>query len=74
MNEADASSGIARRILVVVSVLFFLSGSAGLVYQVLWMRSLSLFFGSDIYGASIILAAFMGGLALGSFGGGRFGV
>jgi len=36
------------------------------------MRSLSLFFGSDMYSVSIILSAFMGGLALGSFGGGHF--
>ncbi len=31
------------------------------------MRELSLFFGSDIYAASITLAAFMGGLALGGY-------
>jgi spermidine synthase len=53
-----------------VAGLFFLSGAAGLVYQVLWMRSLGLFFGSDMYGVSIILSAFMGGLALGSLAGG----
>jgi spermidine synthase len=54
-----------------VTAIFFLSGSAGLVYQVLWMRSLGLFFGSDMYGVSIILSSFMGGLALGSLLGGR---
>jgi spermidine synthase len=54
-----------------VTAVFFLSGAAGLVYQVLWMRSLGLFFGSDMYGVSIILSAFMGGLALGSWLGGR---
>ncbi|MFQ5415991.1 MAG: fused MFS/spermidine synthase [Myxococcota bacterium] len=72
MEPVDGSLGVPRRILVVVSILFFLSGTSGLVYQVLWMRSLSLFFGSDMYGVSIILSAFMGGLALGSFGGGQF--
>ena len=54
-----------------VTAVFFLSGAAGLVYQVLWMRSLGLFFGSDMYGVSIILSTFMGGLALGSLLGGR---
>ena len=44
---------------------------AGLVYQVLWMRSLGLFFGSDMYEVAIILGTFMGGLALGSLLGGR---
>jgi spermidine synthase len=58
-------------VLPLVTALFFLSGAAGLVYQVLWMRSLGLFFGSDMYGVSIILGAFMAGLALGSFLGGR---
>ena len=54
-----------------VATLFFFSGAAGLVYQVLWMRSLGLFLGSDMYGVSIILSSFMGGLALGSLLGGR---
>jgi spermidine synthase len=58
-------------VFVAASGLFFLSGGAGLVYQVLWMRLLALFLGSDVYGASIILASFMGGLALGSLVGGR---
>jgi hypothetical protein len=70
-----ASSGIrppvSRGLLTLVTGLFFLSGSAGLVYQVLSMRSLGLFFGSDMYGVSIILSTFMGGLALGSLLGGR---
>jgi spermidine synthase len=57
-------------VVVLVTALFFASGAAGLVYQVLWMRSLSLFFGSDMYGVSIILGTFMGGLALGSLAGG----
>lgn len=54
-----------------VTAVFFLSGSAGLIYQVLWMRGLGLFFGSDMYGVSIILSVFMGGLAIGSLFGGR---
>jgi len=55
----------------IVTLLFFGSGAAGLVYQVLWMRTLGLFLGSDMYGVAIVLAAFMGGLALGSLVGGR---
>src|SRR5437667_7885642 len=50
----------------VVLGLFFCSGLASLIYQVLWMRQLSLFFGSDVYSAAITLSVFMGGLALGS--------
>lgn len=62
------------RYLLPVTGLFFLSGSAGLVYQVLWMRRLGLFFGSDMYSVSMVLAVFMGGLALGSLAGGRIAV
>lgn len=49
-----------------MSFLFFLSGFSSLVYQVLWARRLSLFFGSDVYAVSICLSVFMGGLSLGS--------
>ncbi len=69
-RRSDAASP-SPTLWLLVTGLFFLSGSAGLVYQVLWMRSLGLFFGSDMYGVSIILGTFMGGLALGSLLGGR---
>lgn len=54
-----------------VLVLFYLSGIAGLVYQVLWLRRLSLIFGVTVYAASTVLAAFMAGLAIGSALAGR---
>jgi spermidine synthase len=53
--------------LVFLLALFFCSGACGLLYQVLWLRLLSLVFGVTIYAASTVLAAFMAGLALGSF-------
>src|SRR5688500_9347309 len=51
--------------------LFFLSGAAALVYQVAWLRMISLVFGVTVYAASAVLTSFMGGLALGSWLGGR---
>ena len=39
-----------------VFALFFFSGTAGLVYQVLWLRRLSLVFGVSVYAASTVLA------------------
>jgi len=51
--------------------LFFLSGASGLIYQVLWVRMLSLTFGITVYAVTVVLASFMGGLAIGSFFGGR---
>ena len=51
--------------------LLFLSGISALVYQVLWLRLLSLTFGVTIHAASTVLAAFMAGLAVGSLAAGR---
>ena len=50
-----------------VLVLFFLSGACGLIYEVVWTRSLSLVFGITVFATSAVLAAYMGGLALGSY-------
>ena len=47
------------------------SGVCALIYQVLWLRLLSLTFGVTTHAASTVLASFMGGLALGSFVAGR---
>lgn len=55
-----------------VLVLFGLSGGAALIYEVIWTRALSLVFGSSVYAVSTMLTAFMSGLTLGSFLGGRF--
>src|SRR5215203_4137720 len=49
-----------------IYALFYLSGIAGLIYQVLWLRRLSVIFGVTVYAASTVLAAFMAGLAIGS--------
>ncbi len=48
-------------------LLFLASGISGLMYQVVWLRMLSRLLGATIYATSTVRAAFMGGLALGSF-------
>jgi len=53
--------------------IFLLSGASGLVYQVVWSRELTLVFGSTTQGVATVLAAFMGGLALGSWIASRVG-
>ena len=50
---------------------FFLTGAAALIYQVTWVRQATLVFGVSVYAYSIVLAAFMGGMALGSYWLGR---
>ena len=45
---------------------FFLSGAAGLIYQVAWGKELGLIFGHTVYAIATVLAVFMAGLAAGS--------
>jgi len=54
-----------------VVALFFVSGAAGLVYEVVWMQMLAVTLGGTAPAVAAVLAAFMGGLALGSALGGR---
>jgi spermidine synthase len=56
-----------------VLVCFFLSGAAGLIYQVAWGKALGLIFGHTVYAVATVLAVFMAGLAAGSSYLGRFG-
>jgi spermidine synthase len=46
--------------------LFFCSGATALVYEVIWSKYLALLFGSTIQAQTVVLAVFMGGLALGN--------
>lgn len=61
----------SRATTALVHLLFLASGATALVYQVTWARDLGLVFGSSYEAASIVLAAFMGGLSLGAFVAGR---
>jgi len=66
-QEFAASFRRPQTFALIIAGLFFFSGFAALVYQVTWMRHLSLFFGSDVYSAAITLSVFMAGLSLGSY-------
>src|SRR4051794_21433111 len=54
-----------------VLAIFVLSGAAGLVYEVVWSRQLVLVFGNTTQAVATILTGFFGGMAVGSFVGGR---
>jgi len=60
-----------RNIKPIVWLIFIFSGASSLIYEVIWMRQLTLVFGSTVFAASTVLTAFMAGLALGSFYFGR---
>jgi len=53
------------------AVIFFTSGFAALLYQVIWQRLLVLFSGADLYSVTIIVASFMGGMGVGHLAGGH---
>jgi len=50
-----------------ILLLFFLSGALALVYQVVWSRMMMQVFGSTAMAVGTVLAAFMSGMALGSW-------
>ena len=49
-----------------LALIFFLSGASALVFESLWFRLAGLSLGNSVWSASLVLAAFMGGLALGN--------
>lgn len=56
----------------IILALFLGSGMTGLIYQVVWTKLLTLVFGVTLMAVSTVLTSFFGGLALGSFLGGRW--
>ncbi|MCH8967337.1 MAG: fused MFS/spermidine synthase, partial [Planctomycetes bacterium] len=62
----------SRQTRTLILILFLLSGSAGLVYEIVWMKMLTLIIGSTTFATTTVLTSFMGGLALGSFVAGKF--
>jgi spermidine synthase len=50
-----------------IYTLFLVSGATGLAYEVIWTRMLVRTFGATSFAVSTVLAAYMAGLALGSY-------
>ena len=50
----------------VLAFAFVLSGAAGLVYESIWTRYISLFVGHSAYAQIIVLVIFLGGMSLGA--------
>ena len=69
-EPADSAIGF-RSIPIFVSCCFFLSGAAGLIYEVLWIRLIDKVIGSAPFAVATVLTVFMAGLALGSYLAGR---
>ena len=54
-----------RTSILLPALLLFISGGAALVYQVLWIKQLSLVVGVEVYAITTGISAFFAGLALG---------
>jgi len=50
----------------ILTLLFILSGAAGLFYESVWSRYLGLFVGHNAYAQVIVLVIFLGGMAIGA--------
>jgi spermidine synthase len=66
-----AAKPLKKTTLYVILAVFSVSGMTALAYEVYWTRLLSYFFRDTSYDFAIILATFLGGLALGSAIGSR---
>ena len=53
-------------------IAFFASGAASLIAEVTWNRMLVTVVGNSVSATAMILVAFMGGLGLGSYVGGKY--
>ncbi len=73
MKTLESSVQRARTRALISFLVFFASGMAGLVYQVVWSRMLTLVIGVSIYAITAVVCSFMAGLALGSYLIGRWG-
>src|SRR5215471_10367944 len=54
----------------VLLAIFFASGFAALIYQIIWQRALFTIFGTNVEAVTVVVTGFLGGLGFGSLAGG----
>jgi spermidine synthase len=65
-NHLGKSQNASGWILIILLILFFMSGCAALIYEIVWFQMLQLIVGSSAVSLSAVLGTYMGGLCLGS--------
>ncbi len=60
------TNGHPRWLLPVLAACMVASGACGLVYEVVWARLIGVFLGASAHAHAIVLAGFLGGLAIGN--------
>src|SRR3954452_14667860 len=68
---AEPAVDSPRANLTVICAIFFCSGIPALIYQLVWQRSLFTIYGINVESVTVVVTAFMLGLGIGSFAGGR---
>ena len=56
-----------RNIEPILALVIIFSSACGVLYEIIWARQITLFFGSPVFAVSALLSALVGGLGLGSF-------
>ncbi len=56
-----------------LSIVFFFSGAAALLFETLWFRQAGLALGNSVWATSLVTSSFMGGLAVGNALAARYG-
>ena len=64
----SATRGVSPRFLPFLLILFFGSGCAALIYEIVWFQLLQLVIGSAGVSLGVLLGTFMGGMCVGSMG------
>jgi spermidine synthase len=67
-----SSKSAPQRFLPLILAVFLISGACGLIYEVVWLKMLSLIFGVTSLAAATTLASFMAGLGLGGYVFGKY--
>src|SRR5450755_4912000 len=66
-HPSDKSDSPAERsFLPLLLLLFFGSGCAALIYEIVWFQMLQLFIGSSAVSLGVLVGTYMGGMCLGS--------
>src|SRR5713101_139383 len=67
----DMTDAVSSALRALVIAIFFTSGAASLILQVVWFKQLQLVLGSATFSVSVTVASFFFGLSIGSAFGGR---
>src|SRR5476651_549186 len=72
MSDSPTAQAPAPRFLPLLLLLFFGSGCAALIYEIVWLQLLQFVVGSSAVSLAVLLGTFMGGMCLGSLALPRF--